>query len=375
MIVHIPDYQLGYRIFSLAFSDHAGREFIEQGLDYLCVRDGALYAFPDEVCITNDEEIVQRIMSCAEYSVFEISDNGSAYLYFDASSDDNTFIITGKCNSNCIMCPDNEYVRSHGRMANIEALLSIIDHIPYYENHFTITGGEPFLMGKDIFRFFAALKDKFPFADYLLLTNGRIFSVLEYARLMAETMPEKTMIGIPVHGYNEASHDAITQTAGSFRQTIAGIKQLLSRGLHIEIRIVVSKISAPYISQIAELIVNELTRVDCVKIMGIEMLGSAHINQDKLWISYREAFIHVREAIRILLLHGVDTALYNFPLCAVDREYWNVTRKSISEWKIRFPEACASCTVKDACGGLFAGSFRFAQNDVTPVSEECKYDD
>lgn len=369
MIFHIPNYRLGYRIFSLACSERAEAEFSKRGLDYLCIRNSALYAFPDDACITADEEIVQRILSCAEYSVFEISDNGSAYLYFDAGSDDNTFIITGKCNSNCIMCPDNEYVRSHGRMANIDALLSVADHIPNYEDHFTITGGEPFLLGKDIFQFFAALKDKFPCADYLLLTNGRIFSVPEYAKLLAKTMPEKTMIGIPIHGYNAATHDAITQAGGSFVQTISGIKHLLSHGLHIEIRIVVSKISAPYVSKIAKLIINELSNVDCVKIMGIEMLGSAHINQDKLWIPYREAFIHVREAINDLLMHGIDTALYNFPLCAVDAEYWHIAKKSISEWKIRFSEGCNGCTVKDACGGLFAGSFRFAQNDVVPFLE------
>ncbi len=369
MIIHIPDYRLGYRIFSLALSDRAENEFCEREQDYLGIRNGAVYAFPEVVRVTEDQETVQRILACAEYSVFEISDNGSAYLYFDANSDDNTFIITGKCNSNCIMCPDNEYVRSHGRIANIDTLLSVVDHIPYYENHFTITGGEPFLMGREIFRLFAALKKKFSSAEYLLLTNGRIFAVLEYAHQLAITIPEKTLIGIPVHGYDSASHDAITQTKGSFVQTVAGIKHLLSFGLHIEIRIVVSKLSAPYISKIADLIIREFPGVDCVKIMGIEMLGNAHINQEKLWIPYREAFAMSQSAIRKLVLHGTDVALYNFPLCAVDKEYWNITRKSISEWKIRFPELCDECQVKDACGGLFAGSYRFAQKDVVPVSE------
>ncbi len=370
MIIHIPDYNMGYRIFSLALSENAEKEFIEKRQDYLCIREDTVYAYPEAVGITDDPEIVQRFASCAEYSVFEVSDNGNAYLYYDAGSEDNTFIITGKCNSNCIMCPDNEYVRSHGRMADINGLLSVVDHIPYHENHFTITGGEPFLMGREIFRLFAALKKKFSSAEYLLLTNGRIFTVPEYANQLAETIPEKTLIGIPIHGYDAASHDAITQTKGSFVQTVAGIKHLLSFGLHIEIRIVVSKLSAPYISKIADLIINEFPGVDCVKIMGIEMLGNAHINQEKLWIPYREAFAMSQSAIRKLVLHGIDVALYNFPLCAVDKEYWNITRKSISEWKIRFPELCDDCQVKDACGGLFAGSYRFAQKNVVPVSEE-----
>ena len=370
MIIHIPGYHLGHRIFSLALSESAKKELDVKNFDYLCIYKNALFAYPGEVYITNDSEVIEKISVCAEYSVFEVSDNGNAFLYYDADSLDNAFIITGKCNSNCVMCPDNEYVRSHGRTADIQTLLTIVDYIPYHENHFTITGGEPFLLGKDIFRLFSALKNKFSCAEYLLLTNGRIFSVPEYAQLLASTIPEKTLIGIPIHGYDDSSHDSITQAPGSFKQTIAGIKHLLSFGLHVEIRIVVSKISAPFISKIADLIVSEFPSIDCVKVMGIEMLGNARINQHELWIPYQKAFAESKNAIHNLLIHGIDVALYNFPLCAVDKEYWHIAKKSISEWKIRYGEKCFTCHVKDACGGLFAGSYRFAENDLVPVLEE-----
>lgn len=61
---------------------------------------------------------------------------------------------------------------------------------------------------------------------------------------------------------------------------------------------------------------------------------------------------------------------YNFPLCAVDREFWPICAKSITGYKVRFPESCGICAVRDACGGLFTGSYRLAKGDVTPIGDK-----
>ncbi len=187
--------------------------------------------------------------------------------------------------------------------------------------------------------------------------------------MLEKSLPQKTMLGIPVHGYNAETHDMITQVPGSFRQTFLGLKHLLSKGFQIELRIVISGLNAKYMDQMADLIINEFPDVSVVRIMGLEMLGNAAVHRNEVWIPYREAFLSSKNAAVKLIHHSIDTSFYNFPLCSVDNKFWMLCPMSISGYKIRYAEACNECTVKDACGGLFAGSFNYAKSDVKPIRE------
>ena len=56
-----------------------------------------------------------------------------------------------------------------------------------------------------------------------------------------ETVPDNSIVAIPIHGSNAQINDMITQSKGSFAQTVKGIKQLLKANIRVELRIVVSK--------------------------------------------------------------------------------------------------------------------------------------
>lgn len=370
MIIPLYHYRSGYRIASLAKCEETLRILQAQGLDALFLQEGSVVLYPDEERLFPDEQGVQRLAECDDYDVFEIEENGRAFRYYDNESDDNAFVVTAKCNSNCVMCPSSETCRKNGATASVEHLLQIVNHIPSDAVHLTITGGEPFLLGRGIFRFLEALRNKFPDAGFLLLTNGRIFSIPDYCDLLKQTMPPQTLLGIPLHGYDAATHDSITQAPGSFDETVAGLKHLLARGFHVELRIVVSKITAEYMDALADRIVRDFPTVETVKFMGLEMLGNAARNRDRIWLPYAQAFEKSRNAIRRLILAGIDVGIYNFPLCAVDQEFWPICAKSITGYKVRFPESCGICAVRDACGGLFTGSYRLAKEDVTPIGDK-----
>ena len=155
------------------------------------------------------------------------------------------------------------------------------------------------------------------------------------------------MIAIPIHGSNTKIHDTITQAEASFDQTVLGIRKLLKAGVHIELRIVVSKMNVKDLNNIALLIVNQFSNVEYVSIIAMEMTGSARVNQEKVWISYREAAKAAIEASMILLKNGIDVKLYNFPLCTVKREFWTLCEKSISTSKVRYGNVCHNCKVKN----------------------------
>lgn len=369
MIIQIPDYIGGYRIASLARCDTTARMLSLQKLDVLFVGKDSLILMPENTVITKDNETLDKFLNCNDYDVFEISDDGLAYLFYSNEREDNVFIVSEKCNSNCIMCPATEKSRRNGTTYSINNLLKVVNHIPCDAKHITITGGEPFVAGREIFLLFESMKYKFNETQFLLLTNGRIFSLTDYCQKLTDTLPVKSIVGIPIHGYNEQTHDYVTNTPGSFRQTTVGIENLLSFGFQLEIRIVISRITAPYLIKIAKHIINNYSGRFNVKFIGLEMLGSAVKNAKTIWISYEEAFLSAREAIDILINGEIDVGLYNFPLCTVDRNYWHICHKSISSHKVRYKEKCNNCVVMDACGGVFVGSLRFVNGSLKPILE------
>lgn len=86
------------------------------------------------------------------------------------------------------------------------------------------------------------------------------------------------------------------------------------------------------------MISDELSGVDYVSIMAMEMTGNARVNQDKVWISYVDAALVAEDAALVLIENGIDVKLYNFPLCTVKNEFWTLCEKSISPDKVRYAE-------------------------------------
>lgn len=275
--------------------------------------------------------------------------------------------VTNRCNSNCIMCPTSSIVRKNDPIENIHNLLKISSQIPNDSAHITITGGEPFLLRKDIFSLFKYLKDNLNDVEYLLLTNARALSNKEYFELFKQTIPDNLLIGIPIHGHNATRHDAITRANGSFKQTMTAIHRLMSTHIRVEIRIVVSLLNIDDIEEIAKLIVKECKGVYTVKFIGLEMLGNARRNLKNVWINYKDSFEQMKSAIDLLIKNEIDVAIYNYPLCCVDRAYWPICEKSITDYKVRYLSQCENCIKKDACGGMFSGTYNLMKGVIKPI--------
>lgn len=367
MIGKLEKYNGKYRIVSLALDQSTKEELLKEDIDFVFITDNDIRIYPENMVISEDKKIIDKLQNAHNYDVYELWENGRFSEYYDDSSVDNYFFVTAKCNSNCIMCPSPDVSRQKGGSTSVDTLIEIAKHIPTDTPHLTITGGEPFMIGKDIFRFIAYLRDKFEYTEFLFLTNGRIFALESYVQRFVETVPASSIVAIPIHGSREKIHDSITQTRGSFEQTIRGIKNLLKAGIHIELRIVVSKMNENDICNIARLICDELSGIDYVSIMAMEMTGSARINVEKVWITYREAAKKIEEAVMLLLENEIDVKLYNFPLCTVKREFWTLCEKSISPDKVRYAEICDTCKLKKACGGLFSGTISMEKGELRAI--------
>ena len=369
MKIRFANYNLGYRIVSFAFDEEARDKLISQELPliFLDRNSNELLLLPDNFVLSNLSSDIEIASLYNNYDVFVISDKGVLSRKYNDSIDDNYFFITGKCNSNCVMCPSPEFSRKKSNTTPIFELLQLAKHIPSDTPHLTVTGGEPFLMGEDIFDFFRFAKEKFVDTEFLLLTNGRAFAIDKYMQKFCETSPERIVVAIPVHGSCQETHDAITRANGSFYQTMIGIKKLISKGFSVEIRLVVNKLNVNDFENISNLIIRELKGISYVSIIAMEMTGTARANLEQVWIPYKKSFSIIASSIRKLIENGVDIKLYNFPLCTVERPFWTLCEKSISENKVRFAECCSSCSYKNACSGVFSGTLQLVEDELEAI--------
>ncbi|SNU06183.1 His-Xaa-Ser system radical SAM maturase HxsC [Lachnospiraceae bacterium] len=366
MNLKVSDYNNGHHIASLTHSEEVLSMMLDMNYQVVYHYDKKLIFEPEKWSVKLSDEEDYIFSTIEDYSVLEFND-GQAYLYYDSSSMDNAIFITNRCNSGCIMCPISEKSRNISDIMDLDILLKICRQIPSDTPHITITGGEPFLLKKDIFVLFDFLKNNLSNTQYLLLTNGRILSNEEYLFSFLSSAPKNITVAIPLHASNKVRHDSITRAIGSFDQTCKAISNLINNDISVEIRIVVSRLNIDEIDPLVTKICKEFSKVNVVNFIGLEMLGSARHYMEDVWISYKDSFKFLEEPIERLIYHGIDTGIYNYPLCCVPRKYWPLCAHSITESKIRYLDKCEKCIKKDSCGGMFFGTFRLLENDVEAI--------
>ena len=303
-----------------------------------------------------------------EDDVIELNNRiDSIKLLYKSDCYENIIVVTNQCNCNCVMCPDSIAIRSireNVPIINIKRLINLINKDAQF---ICITGGEPTLLKRELFEIFDECRANLCNTQFIMLTNGRMFYYSSYVREFIKRRPNNMIIAIPIHGHIAKLHDSITQSKGSFEQTVTGIKMLHDLGETIEIRIVLNKMNYTYLSEIAKLIINKFPNTFRVNLMAMEMSGNAVVNDPKVWVDFNMLQSETSKASRLLISHGINTYLYNFPLCYVNEKLWSITMNSISKNKVRYREECKECTVLSKCGGFFNSTMSFKSLKAKPI--------
>lgn len=308
--------------------------------------------------------------NCEIGSFIEIvEEEGKAKLCWCDDIPDRTLFLTAQCNSNCVMCPYTENYRLKAGMEPIEKIERYISLMSNRADYLCITGGEPTLQKDGFLRVLQLIKSRFDDVIVHILTNGRTFSYIDFVDAFRAVRPYKTVLGIPLHASSAELHDRISQAKGSFRQTTVGIRNLLCRKELVEIRIVTSKLNYQDLPNLAKLIATEFQQVHHVCFMGLEMMGNAFLNKDEVWSPYEEVWPYVRTATDILIHHGIQVELYNYPLCHIEKKYWAIYKKSITPSKVKYLDSCDACQMKHECGGFFETTIHTPGISVFPIQE------
>lgn len=368
MVRLLSQYKGEYRIFVVSQSDEATELWLSEGLIVGRFINDSFVILPDNIITPVLEKEKLRFDIFEEGDVWDINERGVMYRWYSIIDGDAGIATTSICNSNCIMCPASERERQQDNNITTDQIDAVLKHMPKDLWHFTITGGEPTLVGEENFiHVLKSVRRTLPYTKTLLLTNGRTFGDKSFCTRFISEKPENMRVAIPIHGSTPEKHDYITQAPGSFVQTLRAVTNLLNAKVEVELRIVVSKLNSDDITNIAKLISELFPTVAVVHFIGLEMRGNCVVYPEKVLISYQDAFQKSKDAIKLLVHNGIDVGLYNFPYCMIDKKYWPIAQKSISAYKSVFYDKCDNCKLKSECCGIFLATMNYYKPEVYPI--------
>lgn len=326
------------------------------------------------LAIISDKPINKKItgvFDIDDLDVFNYNDivtidiNGYINIIHEANSKHNVLFITGKCNSNCIMCPQPPVKEEPERY---ELNLKHISLLPKDTVSIGITGGEPTLIGNRLFEIINHIKRKLPKSYINLLSNGIKFENIDYAKRLSNTINQNTVVDIPLYSDIDDIHNEIVGSK-TFYRTIHGIYNLAKFDVKIGIRVVVLKINYERLPQLAEFIYFNFPFVYQISFMQMEPIGNALSNIDKLWIDPVDYNNELEDAIKILHYRDLHVSIYNSQLCILPKHIRKFAVKSISEWKNIYIEECEECILKPDCPGFFASSKEYHSREIKSIKE------
>jgi len=296
-----------------------------------------------------------------------IDQSARILVVFRINSNDNTLIITNACNSKCIMCP-GPINRPSKIDFSFDRVKNIVELIDKGVKNLCISGGEPTLIKRDLVKVLSVCKTNIPNTELSVITNGRMFFYQSFVEEIQSVSNRTILFCVPIHSHKFAIHDQITLVKNSFDETVIGIKNLLSLSLPVEVRVVIQKDNYKDLEDISTFIISNFPNVYRIAFIGMEMSGSARKNMDAIWVSYSEFMPYLVKASNTLISNGIQTNIFNIPLCKTDPMLRNISVQSISDYKIRFLPECEVCTKMSICGGSFLSSVDLLKDEgVEPI--------
>jgi len=229
----------------------------------------------------------------------------------------------------------------------------------------TVTGGEPTTH--------PAIGDILGHAKTLglhvtLQTNGRR---LRHAAFAEQIVRNVDIFAIALHGPNPDVHDAITTRPGSFEQTVAGVRNIVSSGTSVVGKVVLTSLNAEHVLATSRLMAD--LGFDICVFSYVHGVGNAGRNYDRIAVRYTDLWPQVKASLDFLKQRHLPAILESFPFCIVtgyeglvaelgflagefhvkfqgrELEDWGATRLG---QKCKF-DRCSDCSFDPLCEGVW----------------------
>lgn len=274
---------------------------------------------------------------------------------FETNSNSNVLFVTEQCNNHCIMCCQPPK-KLDDFDANFVRNVRLIKTAPQDTQTVCITGGEPTLAGENFFKLIELVRENLPDTDIHILSNGRSFVNLDFAKRLKEIGGDRIFCGVPLHSDYKRDHDIIAGCKNAYAETMSGLYNLAATDIPIELRIVINRLNYNRLPQMAEFIFKNLFFVSWTAFMAMEFTGYAINNKEKIYVEPIDYMSELCTAADILSQWGIEVSFYNIPNCLIPSNFRKYAAQSISDWKTKYLNICDLCQEKTKCCGLFSTS-------------------
>lgn len=279
-----------------------------------------------------------------------VPSRGVAQRLFRRSSRHNTLLLTERCDQICVMCsqpPRN--TNDEWRFPLYEQALLLTD-----KNIMVgVSGGEPTLYKDALLGMIERIAIQRPDLSYHILSNGQHFETSDQERLRALHERVNIVWGVPLYSQREAVHDEIVGKLGAFPRVMRNLFLLGGAKARIELRTVITALNILDLPELASFIGKNIPFIDDWAIMGMEPIGYARPNWQRLFFDHSLFPQPIVNALEISSLKHIHVHLYNLPRCTMPAAYRRYCVDSISDWKKKYLPECAACVERDACPGFF----------------------
>lgn len=309
---------------------------------------------------------ISDISAFNEGDVVTVNHKGQIIFLYDIKSGHNAIFATERCNHRCIMCPQPPVVSEQDKTPFNLKLISLIDK---HTKEIGITGGEPTLIGDNLFALIKQIQKYQPDAAISLLTNGVKFADKSYAMKLALCKHHDLQIDVPIFSDIAEEHNHIVG-AKTFYKTVQGLYNLALFRQRIGLRIVIHKQTYKRLPKLADYIYHNFPFVSQVAFLQMETIGYAEDNLHDLWIDPYDYNEELKQAVLLLSNRGMCVRIYNAQLCVLPIEIREFAANSISDWKDTYLPECKECDLRSNCGGLFASNQKYHSKYITPQKNE-----
>ena len=313
-------------------------------------------------------KIDNKKFSLLEGDILLIHPSGNVIKIYDVSSYTNTIFVTEECNSRCITCPQPP--KKKDDQDHVNFALQSIELMDSNTQCLGISGGEPTLKWTGLLKILKKCNEYLPNTSLQLLTNARALKDYGKAKILSEIVGDKLFVSIPLYSDIDKIHDTHSGAKGSFWETIDGIYNLERTGIFIELRVLLTKENFIRLPQMAHFIYRTMPFVGCVVFMGVEPIGKALENIDRLWINPSLYSNELELALKLLNQRNIRAAIFNHQLCTISKSLWPLSKMAISEWKVRYLPECEKCSEKINCGGFFFSAEDLLRTSILPIMSQ-----
>lgn len=290
------------------------------------------------------------------------------------------------CNHNCIICPLSEKDRNSRKFSKEEIMEFVEKENLSAGDDITISGGEPTLCEflTELLTYLSHRKVRIA-----MFSNVHKFVSEEFTKRIADAVKGGNFTVITaLHSARPQIHDGLTGVEGSFEASLYGIRNLMANGIPVVIKIIINKMNAQELPQLAKFIIQNFPPQAGVQFTSMDYSGRAAGHLGELAVGFADIRKPFEAALEILIngcKKPYPVSVIEMPLCACAPEYWKLFRHLNDDSMYMAPNAeeilyhapkayaaccdeCRSCHMQSFCTGVWVSAYRNIGKDlVKPI--------